>query len=133
MTTPEAITKREVSGSARLWVGLLVGPVAWAVQLGSNWFLAEVVACRDTTGAAQVMGVRLDPLAALINTVLLAATLGAGILAWRSLHRLDRDGDFTAAGRARWMARGGIINSVAFGTIIVVSYFAAALNPGCVS
>jgi hypothetical protein len=133
MTTPEMITRREIRGSARLWAGLLIGPVAWAIQLGSNWFLSEVVACRPTGGKGEVFGIQLDPFAALLNTVLLAATVAAGILAWRSMSKLDRDGDDTTAGRARWMARGGVINSITFGSIIAVSYFAAIFNPGCVS
>lgn len=132
MSTPETITRRETRESARLWVGLLTGPVAWSVQLATNWFLAEVVACSPHADPMGNIGpVPLHAVTAPLNAVLLAVTAVAGVVAWRSLHTIRKLGDETTGRRAEWMARSGVINSVVFAVIIAASYVSIAVTGGC--
>jgi hypothetical protein len=132
MSSPESITRRETRESSRLWIGLLTGPIAWAVQLGTNWFLAEVVACSPHANPLGSIGtVPLHAVTAPLNAVLLAATAVAGVVAWRSLHTIRQHGDATTGRRAEWMARSGVINSVVFAVIIAASYVSIALTGGC--
>lgn len=134
MTTPEAITREETRGSARLWFGMVGGPIAWAVQLGADWFLVEVVACAPATGSTGVIGgLSANLLLALLNAVLLAVAAIAGLVSRRSLRFLTRTGDSTTGQRALWMARGGVINSLVFGMLIAASYAALVLTRGCSS
>lgn len=133
MSAPEAITRREVRGSARLWMGILVGPLAWAVQLGVDWFLAEVVACAPSSGAVgTVGGVPLLVVTGLINVSLLAVTVASGWLARGCLASIRRRGDDSSGHRAEWMARSGILISVAFGVVITASFPVMVLTDfGC--
>ncbi|MCZ7534364.1 MAG: hypothetical protein M5U23_13380 [Acidimicrobiia bacterium] len=132
MTTPEAITRRETTGSALLWIGVLTGPVAWSIQLGVDWFIAEVLACSPgTTTTGQVGPVSMSVLLVILNTVLLAATIAAGFVAARCLRKIRAAGDDTTGRRAEWMAKAGVINSIVFGVIIVSSYVVLATTSGC--
>lgn len=130
--SPETITRNETRGSARLWFGVLAGPVAWAIQLGVDWFLAEVVACSSSANPAGEIGsVPLYAVTATINAVLLAITAIAALVSARSLRMLRSHGDRTTGERAEWMARSGLINSVVFMVIIAASYVSIATTRGC--
>jgi hypothetical protein len=132
MSTPEAITRRETTESARLWFGVLTGPIAWAVQLGANWFLAEVVACSPHADPIGEIGsVPLYAVTASLNAVLLAVTAIAGVVAWRDLQQIREHGDETTGHRAEWMARSGVINSVVFLVIMAANYVSIAITRGC--
>jgi hypothetical protein len=132
MTTPEAITRSETRESGRLWFGLLTAPLAWAAQLGVDWFLAEVVACSPNAKPPGDIGsVPIYTVTASLNALLLALAGAAGWVAWRSLRELRRHGDDTAGRRAEWMARGGVINSVVFMVMIAASYVSIASTGGC--
>ena len=61
------------------WAGVLVGPAAWAAQLYGNWALAEMLACSpgvERPGA--ILGLPVTTFAAIVNLVLLSATVLAG-------------------------------------------------------
>jgi hypothetical protein len=132
MSTPEAITRRETRGSARLWFGVLTGPIAWAVQLGANWFLAEVVACSPHADPMGNIGpVPLHAVTASLTAVLLVVTAIAGVVAWRDLQQIREHGDETTGHRAEWMARSGVINSVVFLVVMSASYVSIAVTGGC--
>lgn len=132
MSAPELITRRETREAAHLWFGLLAGPIAWAVQLGVDWFLAEVVACSpQATPMGRIGSLPLYAVTSTLNALLLAVAAAAGVVSWRALRELRREGDPTTARRAEWMARGGVINSVVFVVIIAASYVSIALTRGC--
>lgn len=132
MSTPELITRRETRESARLWFGVLTGPIAWSLQLGVDWFLAEVVACSPHTDPMGEIGsVPLYAVTASLNAVLLAATAIALVVSWRDLQRIRQRGDETTGRRAEWMARTGVINSSVFAVIIAASYVSIAITRGC--
>lgn len=132
MTTPEMITRRETRGSARLWFGAVAGPIAWAIQLGADWFLAEVVACAPgARSVGEIGSVPLYAVTASLNALLLVVTGLAGWIALRSLRAIRALGDETTGHRAEWMARAGIINSLVFMVMIAVSYVAIISTSGC--
>ena len=114
-------------------MGILVGPVAWAVQLGVDWFLAEVVACSPSSAApGTVGGAPLQVVIGLTNGVLLAATVASGWVARGCLESIRRRGDDSTGHRAEWMARSGILISVTFGVVIGASYLVMVLaGSGC--
>jgi hypothetical protein len=133
MTTPEAITKREVGGSSRLWMGVLVGPIAWAIQLGVDWYLAEVVACSPAASVhGTVGGASLHLVTGVLNGVLLLATIVSGWVARGCLESIRRGTDDTPGRRAEWMARSGILLSITFSLLIAASYVAMVFTTsGC--
>lgn len=133
MTTPEAITQRETGGSVRLWMGILVGPIAWAVQLGVDWYLAEVVACSPGSAVfGTVGGASLHLVIGILNGVLLLATIASGWVARRCLGSIRRGGDETPGRRAEWMALSGILISITFAVVIAASYVVVPLTTsGC--
>lgn len=123
MSTPEAITQREIGGSSRLWMGILVGPIAWAVQLGVDWWLAEVVACAPGASAyGTVGGASLHLVTGVLNGALLLATIMSGLVARGCLLAIRRHGDDSPGQRAEWMALSGILLSITFSLVIVASY-----------
>lgn len=134
MTTPEAITSQETGGSSRLWLGILVGPIAWAIQLGVDWYLAEVVACSPGASVyGTVGGASLHLVTAVLNGFLLLATIASGLVARACLHAIRRHGDDSPGRRAEWMARSGILISITFAVAIAASYVAMLFTTsGCV-
>jgi len=128
----EEITRRESTGSWRLWFGLLAAPIAWVVQLLVTYSLEEWFACSPSTRAeGEVLGMSVDAVAFAVTSVLAGLAL-AGLLVSLGCRRAlraseDRDVDQ----RARWMALAGVFNSVLYLAIIVVSYGPPALLDVC--
>ncbi|MGA7272059.1 MAG: hypothetical protein WB239_13390 [Acidimicrobiia bacterium] len=133
MSTPEAITQQETGGSARLWMGILVGPIAWAVQLGADWYLAEVVACSPGSSVyGTVGGASLHLVTGVLNGVLLLATIASGWVARGCLVSIRGGVDDTPGQRAEWMALSGILISITFAVVIAASYVAIPFtSSGC--
>ena len=132
MTDPQLVTKLETGSSRYLWVGVLTGPIAWALQLGSNWFMAEVVACAPySPNPGRLADLPLTVFTALFDAVLFLATVGSGFVAWHCLRTIRRDGDPTIGRRAEWMARAGVINSITFAVVIAAVYVIVAILEGC--
>jgi hypothetical protein len=120
---PEQISRSESWQSLFLWFGLLTGPGAWTIMLLVNYSLEEVISC--TAAAATpgvVLGFGVKPIVLILNTVLAAATLLAGLVSFRCYRLLTRSEIKSATDeRARWMAVAGIMLSILFLVIIVVS------------
>lgn len=132
MSSPEAITRAETWEVRWLWFGILIGPVAWSIQLGGDWFLAEVVACSGATSGVTT-GFPLHMSTAVLNGVLLAATVIGGLVSYRSWRSMSASDDPTPGRRVEWMARAGVINSVLFGVVITASYLGIFMTSGCSS
>jgi hypothetical protein len=130
--TAEAITRAEGRGSAVLWAGLLTGPLAWTVQLLADWGLSEVVSCAP---AAQepgtILGLSLNGFVAVLNLMLLAATVGSGLLSLSCLRAIRRRGDDTPGRRAHWMAAAGVMTAALFAIVITASFAPVVLVEGC--
>lgn len=131
MSDPHAISRAESVGSLALWIAVLTGPLAWATQLAVAYGLEDAIACAPAASVpGTLLGLSLRTAILALNAVLLAVTVVAGAIAWRCLVRL-REQDATTAGRARWMALAGVINSVLFGLIIAVGFIPALVLDAC--
>jgi hypothetical protein len=129
-TTEHEITRRETRGSVLLWIGLLTGPLAWLLHLTISYSLEEWFACSPATQTpGEILGIGVKTLVVVINAVLALATIAAGLIAFRCWREIDNGDEI--AGRARWMALAGIMNSVLYGTIIVFGFAPAALLSVC--
>jgi hypothetical protein len=103
-----------------LWFGLLAAPVAWMTQLIATYSLEEWFACAPaTTDRGQILGIGVRPFALGITVVLGAIALAGGVVAVRSLRTINASAD--PAGRARWMAYAGILNTALYLIIILAS------------
>lgn len=96
-----------------LWAGLLLPPIAWALNLSVNYGLATL-AC----DGAWAVGLHLSTL------VSIALAAAGGLIAWSLWKRLaaisSQDG--TRAARSRFMALSGLLLSVFFGLAIVAQW-----------
>ena len=121
---PEQISRSESWQSILLWIGLLTGPAAWTTQLLVNYSLEEFISC---TAAARtpgvVLGFGIEPIIFVVNTVLVMATILAGVIAFRCYKVMTPPTGQTATDeRARWMAVAGIMVSIMFLLVILLSY-----------
>jgi hypothetical protein len=128
-TAPEAPrTSRSTWG----WLGLLVGPTAWAAQLTANWAFGEVIACSPAARpAGAVLGIEVNAFNAIVNVVLLALTVLSGVGAYVELRRVRSRQDDTPAQRATWLATAGIMTAALFTLLIAVSFIPLGLIQGC--
>ena len=114
------------------WLGLLVGPTAWAVQLMANWAFGEVIACSPAARPPGiVLGFDVNAFNAIVNAVLLALTALSGVGAFLELRRIRSRRDETPAQRATWLATAGVMTSALFTLLIAVSFIPLGLIPGC--
>jgi len=117
---------------AAVWVGVLVPPAAWAIQLIGDWAMGEVIACAPASRPAGVIyGVHVDVAAAIVNAILLLATIVAGVVSagrWRS--GLAGAGD-ASSDATTWLAMAGVISSALFSLLIATSFVPILLIGGC--
>lgn len=116
------VSIREASGSWVLWFALLAGPIAWITQLVATYMLEEWFACSpgsETPG--EILGVGVRSVALVVSSTLALVTVAAG-LAGVACRRAAPHGDDPTARRIQWMAIAGIMNSVLYLTLIVVSF-----------
>lgn len=106
----------------RLWLAIIIGPVAWLVYLQTAYALVPW-ACRRPTGG----------LIALFAAGVLALALSTAGLAtaWQAWRRADRTGGGTATGRARFMALTGIGTSALFVLVVVAGMLPLLLLAPC--
>lgn len=109
--------------SALLWFGALGAPTAWVVQLVVNYSLEEWFACSPaTTDRGQVLDMNVPTAALLTSGVLTLVALAAGAVSISCYRRIRGDASDEVAGRAKWMALAGIMNSVLYLIVIVASF-----------
>lgn len=119
----EDISRRESTGSFLLWFGLLGAPLAWVTQLLVNYSFEEWFACSPAAAErGEVAGLSVTTAALLVTALLTAVALAAGAVSLRCLRRIPRSEDSATSGRARWMARAGIMNSVLYTVALFVSF-----------
>lgn len=120
----------ETSGSPRqrksttvlLWTVFLVPLAAWMIQLFALYMLEDFISCTpgsQTPGL--IMGIGVKPIALGITGILGLATLVTGILSfrfWKSTRENgSREEDLPAG---RWLALGGMMQSILFTFIILI-------------
>jgi hypothetical protein len=114
------------------WLGVLVGPTAWAAQLMTSWGFGEVIACSPAARRGGViLGLELNAFVAIVNAVLLAVTVVAGVGSFVELRRVRARADPTPGERATWLATAGVMTSVLFAVLIAVSFIPIGLISGC--
>ena len=110
--------------SRRLWLAIIIGPVAWLIYLQTAYALVPG-ACRRPMGGM---------IARLAAGVLALALSTAGLAtAWQAWRRLDRTGAATATvtARARFMALTGIGTSALFVLVVVAGMLPLLLLAPC--
>jgi hypothetical protein len=108
---------------AALWIGLLVGPVAWLISLETNFALTDL-GC----GGSAKFSVYIVSFAALMITA------GAGLLSWSQWRRLGVEVPGDGAGslpRARLMAMGGVLLNGFMWLTILAQVIAAMMLGAC--
>ena len=128
-------TERRLVPEARpwlAWAGVLIGPGAWFAELFGNWILGEVIACAPANQpAGQLFGRSLDVTVTAFDVVLLALTVLAGVGSFLELRRIRSGSDPTPGGRASWLAGAGVMTSLLFTALIVVTFVPTALIRSC--
>jgi hypothetical protein len=100
--------------AARLWIGILTGPIVWAILLEVNYVLAYVACEQQTKWFLHA--------ATLAGFVIVGA---AGYVGWRSGPPADRGEGKppvtpeTTESRARWMSLAGVVFSAWFMLVIL--------------
>jgi hypothetical protein len=135
----KAISRDEGRRSLKLWFAVLGSPIAWTGHLGANYSLEEWFACsRSAHHLGEILGIRVDVVSIMINTVMLAIAVLSGLAAygcWKKLKGRDgegqngegqngegQNGDDDTTERARWMAFAGIVEGALFTGIILLGY-----------
>ena len=109
--------------SALLWFGALGAPTAWAVQLVVNYSLEEWFACAPaTTDRGQVLSMQVPTAALLTSGALTLVAVVAGAVSISCYRKIREDDADEVAGRAKWMALAGIMNSVLYLIVILASF-----------
>lgn len=110
-------------GIALLWLGVLAGPIAWALQLQVNYSLMPWIC-----GGGSMLVVHVVTVAAL-----LLAAIGA-FAAWRSWQHAGRgwpSGAGDVIERTRFMAVWGMVFSTLFFVLIVMQAIPSFILPPC--
>lgn len=109
----------------RLWIGMLGPPLLFLVNLGLSYVLVPAV-CSGPRLPHAVLH--------LVNALMLALTLGAGAVAWRSWRdtgsRLPAD-VASIEDRSRLMALLGLLAAGFFGALIVAQWIPTAMLGAC--
>jgi hypothetical protein len=115
------VVERVRSDVGLLWVGLLAGPIAWAVQLLVVFSMAAWV-CDG--GPAW--------LTHLVSLLCLLAATGGAYLAWRDWRTVGgwpESEDAVDLGRTRLMAVLGMMGGALFGFVILAQWIAVMVLP----
>jgi hypothetical protein len=119
-----AVTRSETVGSAALWFGILVGPLAWGLQILIGYSVEEIV-CAESSHSEQFLGISVETVILGLHVALTALTFFGVLASFRCWRRTTRE-DPSIGGRAAWMALAGMMVSGLF-LIVVVSGFLPSL------
>jgi hypothetical protein len=119
------VNERAQISDARLWVGLMAAPLAWATQLVLGYG-SEELACSSRAAATTVAGLELDRFVTVVS--LAAALVALGGLVVAVTNAVSARGD--ALGRVSFMAAAGILVSAVFlGAIVLAGSATVVLDP----
>lgn len=113
---------RHPRGTALLWFGVLIGPIAWAVRLQASYSLVSAACAAESH-------LRFH----LITGVTALFALAGALVAWWCMRALG-EGSMAASGaggRSRFMAVGGIVISIWFFVQILVEGMPALIVGAC--
>jgi hypothetical protein len=125
------------SGTSRLlWVGLVLAPLAWIVQLLASFELSNR-ACRDEMMSSGTAPDWLGTALTAINIVALVLALVAITISWRNMRHTHRSKTGphgilgSGGGQTRFLAVWGILTGLMFLFAIAFNTFSLYLVPLC--
>jgi hypothetical protein len=116
-------TKIDKERSLRLWIGMLVPPAAWAVQLQSLYLTSEF-GCRSSDFTWNHV----------VVVVALIVSILAGFIAWREWSqsgRSDEDEGGDRMSRRRFMSLLGVLTSALFSVTILAQWLPTLMGVPC--
>ena len=107
--------------NARLWAGVVLAPVAWAVAELLGYVLVARACDRGTRSMMAHAGLTQDVVAVVLGII---ATVGLAIAVanWRCVRDSSTEEEQTTWGRAHFMALGGVVASALF--VLGILFFA---------
>jgi hypothetical protein len=104
------------------WIGLLAGPIAWAVDEEISYFLAGWSCQTGHRWATHG-----------VSAAALALIIAGTLLSWRDWQRREAAGtvDNRAAARARFLGLGGFMLCLLFGLVVLADSFAKFMFDPC--
>jgi hypothetical protein len=117
------LKKIDKERSLRLWIGMLVPPAAWAVQLQSLYLTSEF-GCRSSDFTWNHV----------VVVVALIVSILAGFIAWREWSqsgRSDEDEGGDRMSRRRFMSLLGVLTSALFSVTILAQWLPTLMGVPC--
>lgn len=131
----EEIEHAERPRSWSLWLGTLLAPAAWSIQILVNYNMEESFLCAPGIGEAdkgELYGLSVDWWITSFNVVLILMTVAGGLFAYGCWRRLrHEDMTVATARRAHWMAVAGMMVSVTFFFIVGIGFAPALILDSC--
>jgi hypothetical protein len=121
-----ATTAVTPAGIARLWFGVLAGPLAWTLQLSVSYPLAQL-SCHAEHRGQHPIALELIALGALVVIAFGAVT------SWHALRALpsaSSDGGHSAD-RGRFMAGLGLLLAVMFSLVVIATAIPTSILHAC--
>jgi hypothetical protein len=111
-----------VSDTLKLWIGMLLAPIAWSLQVEVLYLTSEY-GCHASNFTLN----HLVSIAALVMAILGAA------MAWRGLaiDTADSEESDVRSSRSRFMALVGVLTSVLFSLLIVAQWLPTLVGVPC--
>jgi hypothetical protein len=108
----------------RLWLAIVIGPLAWLVYLETAYALVPWACRRPTAGMIALLAA---------GVVALALSTAGLVSAWQVWRRVARDGATagTVSARTRFMALTGIGSSALFVLVVVAGMLPVLLLAPC--
>ena len=107
--------------NGRLWAGVVLAPVAWAVAELLGYVLVARECDSGTRGTMAYAGVTQDVVAIVLGIIAVVG-LAIAVANWRRVQDSSTEGEQTARGRAHFMAMGGVVASALF--VLGIVFFA---------
>ena len=110
--------------AGRLWLAVVIGPLAWLVYLQTAYALVPWACRRPTAGKISLLAA---------GVLALALSTAGLVTAWQAWRRLGRDGAATGTvtARTRFMALTGIGTSALFVLVVVAGMLPVLLLAPC--
>lgn len=103
----------------RLWLAIVIGPLAWLAYMQTAYALVPWACRRPTAGMVTLLAV---------GVLALALSTAGLVTAWQAWRHVDRD---TTAGRTRFMALTGIGTSALFVLVVVAGMLPLLILAPC--
>ena len=113
----------EKSGKFRLWIGLLLSPVAWAVQLQTVYLLSERGCATGNFLPNHI-----------VSVIALILSMAGFFISWRSWQETGGEWKSEQAGtipRSRFMAILGVLTGALFSLLIFAQWLPTILGVPC--